>query len=184
MFAQIIVFAVGSSRFATDTYLNASVLATGLDSAYKFLCALAVNRLLSTSTSTSDEVVETIHGYANAVTVVRTLIIAQEACLGLVVRFILLLLFICWNRRNELRKDDPASFSSVLKIVQNNPEIPSIIEKLGQESGRSSLTLRGGRLLVDVWTAVGGSGHCPLLAQDLLQLDLVMTTIGSRYYHL
>ena len=152
IFDNIIVFAVGSSQLAADAYLNASVLATSLDSAYKVLFALALNSLLSTSTSSSystlNEGLGTICGNTNAIAVVRTLAILLEACLGLASLATLLLLLICWNRRSELRKD-PASLSNVLEITQNDPKVPKIIEELVQKSGESSLTLRGGGLRMD-----------------------------------
>lgn len=87
VFDNIIVFAVGFSQLATESYLNASVLATSLDHAYSLLFALALNSVFSTSTSTSnltpDAVEGTISGDTNAIAVVRTLAIALEACLGL-----------------------------------------------------------------------------------------------------
>ncbi|CAD6594558.1 MAG: hypothetical protein ASARMPREDX12_009584 [Alectoria sarmentosa] len=152
VFDNMIVFAVGSSQLAADAYLNASVLAISLDSAYKVLFALALNSLFSTSTSTSNSTsyraTGTIRGDTNAIAVVRTLAIVLEACLGLAASLALLLLLICWNRRIELRKD-PASLSCVLEIIQNDPKIRTIIEKLGQKSGGPNLTLRNGGLHVD-----------------------------------
>ncbi len=157
VFDNIIVFAVGSSQLTTDSYLNASVLATSLDHAYKLLFALALNSLFSTSTSTSnptpDAIEGTICGDTNAVAVVRTLAIALEACLGLAALLTSLLLLICWSRRSELRKD-PASLSSVLNIIHNDPKIPTIIGRLGHNSGEPSLTLKGGRLRVDSYSGV------------------------------
>ena len=152
VFDNIIVFAVGSSQLATDSYLNASVLATSLDRAYSLLFALALNSVLSTSTSTSsstpDAVEGTISGDTNAIAVVRTLAIALEACLGLAALSTSLLLLICWSRRIELRKD-PASLSNVLDIIHNDPKIPTMVGTLGQKKYGSSLTLKGGRLRVD-----------------------------------
>lgn len=133
IFDNMILFAVGSSQLATDAYLNASVLAASLDDAYKVLYALALNSILSTSTSTSDPtsnaVAGTRYGDTNAIAVVRTLAIVLEACLGLAALLTSFLLLICWNRRSELRKD-PASLSSVLEIIHNDPKIPIIIETL------------------------------------------------------
>lgn len=156
VFDNMIVFAVGSSQLTADAYLNASVLATSLDSAYKLLFALAMNSILSTSTATSNapsnatsnEVRGTISGVRNAIAVVRTLAIILESCLGIVALSSSLLLLISWNRRSELRKD-PASLSSVCEIIQNDPKILTSIEKLGQEAGGPSLTLRDGGLRVD-----------------------------------
>ena len=152
VFDNMIVFAVGSSQLATDAYLNASVLAISLDSAYKVLFALALNSLFSTSTSTSNStsyrVGGTIRGDTNAIAVVRTLAIVLEACLGLAALLALLLLLICWNRRSELRRD-PASLSRVSEIVQNDPKIPTLIRKLGANTDGPSLTLRDGGLRVD-----------------------------------
>ena len=148
VFDNMIVFAVGSSQLATDAYLNASVLATSLDSAYKLLFALAVNSLFSTSTSTSNEVAGTISGVTNAIAVLRTLAIILESCLGIVALLTSLLLLFSWNRRSELRKD-PASLSSVCEIIQNDSQIPACVEKLRPEAGEPRLILRDGRLRVD-----------------------------------
>ena len=149
---NIIVFAVGFSQLATDSYLNASVLATSLDRAYSLLFALALNSVLSTNTSTSnsrpDAVEGTINGDTSTIAVVRTLAIALEACLGLAAISTSLLLLICWSRRIELRKD-PASLSNVLDIIQNDPMIPTVIRTLGQKKDRLKLTLKDGRLRVD-----------------------------------
>ena len=59
---NIIVFAVGVSQLAPDSYLNASVLATSLDRAYSLLFALALNSVLSTSTSTSSLLPDVVEG--------------------------------------------------------------------------------------------------------------------------
>ena len=155
VFDNIIVFAVGSSQLATDAYLNASVLGTSLDSAYKLLFALAVNDLFSTDTSTSsstfNRVAGTMNGDTNAIVVVRTLAIVLEACLGLAALSTSLLLLICWSRPSQLRKD-PASLSSISEIIQNDPKIPTIIETLGHQTCGPSLTLKGGGLRVDSCT--------------------------------
>ena len=152
VFDNIIVFAVGSSQLATDAYLNASVLGTSLDSAYRLLFALAVNDLFSTvtstSNSTSNRVAGTLNGDTNAIVVVRTLAIVLEACLGLAALSTSLLLLICWSRPSELRKD-PASLSSILEIIQNDPKIPTIIETLGHKTCGPCLALKSGGLRVD-----------------------------------
>lgn len=146
---DLIVFAVGSSQLATDAYLNASVLATSLESAYKVLFALALNSLLSTNASTSDGDMGIIEGETNAIAVVRTLAIVLEVCLGLAALSTLLLLFICRNRRSELL-NDPASLSSMLEIIQGEPKIPTMIGRLAQKTDGPNLTLRGGELHVDI----------------------------------
>ena len=149
---NVIVFAVGYSQLATDSYLNASVLATSLDRAYSLLFALALNSVLSTGTSTSnpapDAAEATISGDTNTIAVVRTLAIALEVYLGMAALSTSLLLLICWSRRMELRKD-PASLSNVLDIIHNDPMVPTMIETLRQEKDGSSLTLKDGRLRVD-----------------------------------
>lgn len=105
VFANMIIFAVGSSHEAPNAYLDPSVFAASLDSAYGLL----------SNVSNSDDATPTIKGQAKAVAVVRSSAITFEICLSLVAVLVFSLLILCWNRTSELRKD-PAFVSSVLEI--------------------------------------------------------------------
>lgn len=162
VFDHLIVFAVGVSQLAADAYLNASVLAASMDSAYQILFALAMTSLLSPGTmepeKTMNRITGEIRGDENAIVVVRSLALALEACLGVAALSTSLLLLVYWNRRSELKKD-PASLSRVMEMIQTDPKLPMHIEKLGQTVGKPSCTLKSGQLRVDRC----GSGH-PLIS--------------------
>lgn len=144
---NMIVFAVGSSRLDTDAYFNATVLATSLDSAYKLLFALAVSSAFTKEPSSMNDTVAAVEGLTKAITVVRILAILVEVCLSLASVFTIILLLLCWNRNSQLRKD-PASLTSVLETMQNDPEVAQAANKFQQHNDDTRLTLRGGKMSV------------------------------------
>lgn len=87
----------------------------------------------------------TVRGETNAVAIVRTLAIILEVLLSLVAFSTIILLVVCWNRKSEMIKD-PASLSSAIEMIWNDPDVPKTVKWDGKDGKQSHLILRRGKI--------------------------------------
>lgn len=97
---NMVGFAVGPSKLPPAAYIDTDILTSSFESAHKLLFALAINGLLITNLSTPETRSGTIEGLAEAVVVVRTFAILDEAFLGLIAALAAALLYVSWSCRS------------------------------------------------------------------------------------
>ena len=144
---NMIIFAVGESQLWSEVYLDANVLATSLNEAYRLIFSLAFNSLLIEHDSKSIGCSGVATAEVNAITMVQPLVIILEVVLCLTAILTTLLLILSWNRRSEM-VEDPASLSNVLRLTRNDNMIITDLRRLNDDDDGSIAVLRNGKLRV------------------------------------
>lgn len=119
---NMVGFALAGKRRPTEDYKNPEVLRKAFEDAHKSLFSVALNTLLTNTTTTGGDSSPTSTYFLSGIKASREFCASVEACLILTSIFSFLILYLCHTTPCHLTAN-PSSISRMAQVFRNSPEL-------------------------------------------------------------